>query len=90
VLRPINLADIRLGAGTQIRAGVTEEVASEYCRRMLAGDAFLAVEAFLGGTGSRLKGLETIHRPGGLIPGQLEDWRLPVEVGRIIQPASNI
>jgi hypothetical protein len=50
----------------------------------------VVTKAFFGGTGSRLKELQTIHRPDGLILWQLEDWRLPVEVGRIIQPASKI
>ena len=49
VLRPINLADIRLDAGTQIRAGVTEEVVSEYAERMLAGDQFPPADAFFDG-----------------------------------------
>jgi hypothetical protein len=50
VLRPISLADIRLDAGTQIRAGVTEDVVSEYCERMLAGDVFPDVDVFFDGT----------------------------------------
>ena len=50
VLRPISLADIRLDAGTQIRAGVTEDVVSEYCERMLAGDVFPDADVFFDGT----------------------------------------
>ena len=39
-----------MDAGTQIRAGVTEDVVSEYCERMLAGDVFPDVDVFFDGT----------------------------------------
>jgi ParB-like chromosome segregation protein Spo0J len=45
----IKVAIIRCDSGTQSRAAVDEDVVTEYCERMLAGDAFPAVDAFFDG-----------------------------------------
>jgi hypothetical protein len=60
VVRAIKLEDISLDAGTQIRAGMREEVVSEYAERMLAGDQFPPVDVFFDGTAYYL--VDGFHR----------------------------
>lgn len=48
-LRELKLADIRMDAGTQIRASLNEDTIGEYAERMLAGDKFPPADVFFDG-----------------------------------------
>lgn len=78
-VKSIKLLEIQCDAGTQIRAGLTEEVVCEYSERLLAGDQFPPVDVFFDGKAYYLA--DGFHRIQAARRAKIEAFHCTVHPG---------